>query len=176
MQRVVLAGFMGSGKSTVGRILAKRLGWGFTDLDTCVEDRLGLAVPRIFALHGEAVFRAAEVQDLRRLLVAPHKVIALGGGAPGTPAVRELLRSAEATVVVHLHAPFSALYERCRLQALDAASTARPLLADAEATARRYGERLEFYRAVAHWQADASAPTPEAVADQILGRLATLNG
>ena len=168
VQRLVLTGFMGSGKSTAGRLLAKRLGWQFADLDTCIEARLGLSVPQIFTLHGEQAFRAAEVHDLAHLLSGSRRVIALGGGAPETPAVRALLADSAGTAVVHLDAPFSVLYERCQKQAMEARSVDRPLLSDVQTAARRYRDRLDIYAAVAHHTAAADAGSPEIVAEAIL--------
>ena len=173
VQRLVLTGFMGSGKSTVGKILAEKLGWSFADLDQVVEAKLGLSVPEIFSLHGEAVFRAAEVEDLNDLLATSQVVIALGGGAPSSLGVRALLRETTQTRVIHLRAPFTVLYERCRLQALDSTVTGRPLLSEEAATAIRFRERMPFYDEVAHWSADTSA-TPQEVSATILRRLAEL--
>lgn len=170
--RVALTGFMGSGKTTVGGLLATQLGWAFADLDTCIAARLGLSVPQIFTLQGEAAFRAAEVEELGRLLVQPRQVIALGGGAPGTPEIRRLLQNSAATVVIQLQAPFEVLYRRCQLQAEDPAATSRPLLGDSEAASLRYRERLALYHSVAHWTAETTDASPAAVASAIVGYLA----
>lgn len=170
VQRLVLTGFMGSGKSTVGRLLAEGLGWTFVDLDTAVEAHLGLPVPAIFAQSGEEAFRAAEVHELGLLLTRSQQVVALGGGAPGTPAVQQLLSAAGETLVLHLQAPFPLLYERCRVQALDPAATDRPLLGDTEAAGRRFVERQALYERVAHHAVDASA-TPATVAGAIFNLL-----
>lgn len=173
VQRLVLTGFMGSGKSTVGKLLAHGLGWSFADLDRVIEARLGLSVPEIFFRHGEDLFRAAEVEDLKDLLATSQVVIALGGGAPGSLAVRELLRETTQTTVIHLQAPFAVLYERCRLQALDSTATGRPLLSGEAVTATRFRERMPFYAEVAHWTADSSA-TPQEASATILRRLGEL--
>jgi shikimate kinase len=82
LRRIVLTGFMGAGKTTVGRLLAARLGWDFLDLDASIESRTGLAVPSIFAAHGEAHFRQLESQALAASLGRSNIVLALGGGAP----------------------------------------------------------------------------------------------
>ena len=174
IQRVVLTGFMGSGKTTTGRVLARRLEWRFADLDDFVSQSEGLSVPEIFARQGEAAFRTAEVNALRGLLTEPHLVIALGGGAPETPAIRELLAAASGTVVVHLHAPFEALYARCLAQAADPAATSRPLLGEQRAAAERFARRLPVYAQIAHGTANADAPSAQAVADEILGKLTQL--
>lgn len=164
----MLTGFMGSGKSTVGRLLAERLGWQFADLDSCVAARLGLSIPQIFALQGESAFRAAEVSDLANLLLGSRMVIALGGGAPETPALRKLLAGNPGITVVHLQAPFPVLYDRCQKQAMEANAVDRPLLRDTETATRRYHERLELYTAVAHHTVAADAGPPDVIADAIL--------
>ncbi len=171
VQRVVLAGFMGSGKTAVGRELATQLGWQFLDLDDEVTRREGRTVPEIFAQRGEAAFRQAEFVALGELLQSQGAVIALGGGAPETEDVRRLLATDPATVVVHLHAPFDVLYDRCLVQAGDPAATVRPLLGARQAAALRYERRLTLYAQVAHHTADAAAGSPAAVAGDILDRL-----
>jgi shikimate kinase len=171
LERIVLTGFMGSGKTTVGRVLAGRLGWRFADLDEHVVTREGLSIPEIFDTHGEAFFRQAEVHALADLLRTPDCVIALGGGAPETPELRTLLGVAENTFVVHLHAPFDLLFERCVLQAQDPAATERPLARERTAASERYLRRQTAYAAVAHHRANAGLNSPDAVADAILSVL-----
>jgi shikimate kinase len=78
---IVLVGFMGAGKTTVGRLLAARLGVPFTDSDHVIEDRAGKPVRQIFADDGEAAFRALEHQVIADLLGGPDIVLAVGGGA-----------------------------------------------------------------------------------------------
>ncbi|WP_338835328.1 shikimate kinase [Neomoorella thermoacetica] len=78
---IVLIGFMGSGKTTVGRLLARDLGWSFLDTDTMVEERLGLPVKEIFAREGEEFFREVEKEAVARVATARQAVIATGGGA-----------------------------------------------------------------------------------------------
>lgn len=168
LQRIVLTGFMGSGKTTVGRLLAARLGWRFADLDDEVEARTGRSVPQIFAEDGEPAFRAAEADALAALLQDSRIVIALGGGAPGTPAVRERLASVTQTAVVHLDAPFPLLYDRCAAQALDPEATTRPLLGQRHAAAERYEARMAIYTAVAHYRVHAGSGPPEAIAGAVL--------
>jgi shikimate kinase len=155
----------------VGRALAVRLGWHFADLDESIEAREGLTVPQIFAEQGEPAFRAAETAALTELLEQEHLIIALGGGALGTPVVCDLLAHTPGTRVVHLDAPFPVLYERCAAQAMDANATARPLLGDRSAAEERYRQRRGLYQAVAHATAPADAGAPELVADCILRAL-----
>jgi shikimate kinase len=90
--RIYLTGFMGSGKSTIGPILANTLGYDFADVDRVVEKSEGLAVKEIFREKGEAYFREKEFQALLTLSVRPHLVISLGGGTLVQPAAFELIR------------------------------------------------------------------------------------
>ena len=96
--RVVLVGFMGAGKSTVGPLLADLLGWRFLDLDDRIEERAGLSVVRFFAERGEPAFREAERQAAEELGEARETVLATGGGAFAQPATREALRRNAVTV------------------------------------------------------------------------------
>jgi shikimate kinase len=78
---LLLIGFMGAGKTTIGRLLAEKLGWQFVDTDDLIVERAGKAIPRIFAEDGEAQFRQIETEVIRSLAQRAHHVIALGGGA-----------------------------------------------------------------------------------------------
>ena len=80
-RRIVLTGFMGSGKSTVGPLVAARLGWRFLDVDDVIEAEAGVAIAEIFARHGEAHFRELERATIARLAADGALVLALGGGA-----------------------------------------------------------------------------------------------
>ena len=171
LERLVLTGFMGSGKSTVGRLLAARLGWSFADLDDLVELQQGLRVPDIFEQRGEPAFRFAEFEALTGVLEQHPIVVALGGGAAATPAVRQLLSTASQTVVIHLHAEFEVLEERCRRQALESGATVRPLLQDVTAARLRYRERAPLYTALAHGRVDVSTKDPYAIVEEILSVL-----
>lgn len=171
VDRVVLTGFMGSGKTTVGRVVAERLGWRFVDLDDAVSRRERRTVPQIFAESGEAAFREAEVRALAQELEGTRVVIALGGGAPGTPAIRELLAAAHRSAVVHLHAPFAVLYERCAKQARDPSATERPLLADTSAAEQRYRDRQAIYSAIAQHTFNVEAASAAQVAEAIVRAL-----
>jgi shikimate kinase len=85
---IVLVGFMGAGKTTVGHLLAKRLGLPFSDSDEAIEQHAGRSIPQIFAEDGEPAFRALEHQVIAELLDGPALVLALGGGAPEHPGPR----------------------------------------------------------------------------------------
>ncbi len=91
--RVYLAGFMGSGKSTVGPLVADALGVNFVDLDAIVEDRAGQSIPAIFAEQGEAAFRQLETDALHATADCPDAVVALGGGTIVNDANRRFAQS-----------------------------------------------------------------------------------
>lgn len=155
LQHVVLTGFMGSGKSTVGRLLAARLGWKFLDLDRHLEARAGLSVPEIFARHGERHFRRLESSALASALGKPNTVLALGGGTPETLTNRLLLEQTPGTVTIFLDAPFPTLFDRCVLQEIS-----RPVLADPALAQVRFLQRQPLYRRLAKHTIDTSSSDP----------------
>src|SRR5262245_28837928 len=111
MKRIFVVGFMGAGKSTVGRALAQRLGWPFVDLDDEIESAEHAKISDIFAERGEPEFRRIETEALRRLLNSPDSaVIALGGGAFTVAANRELIRDHGPTI--WLDCPFEVVQRR----------------------------------------------------------------
>ena len=116
MPCVVLIGFMGAGKTTVGRALGKRLGWKFLDLDDLIEQREQKTVAEIFASSGEAAFRGMESTALTAALQdcagSGDLVLALGGGAFAQKANRDALAAAGAITVL-LEAPVEELRRRC---------------------------------------------------------------
>jgi shikimate kinase len=142
-----LVGFMGAGKSSVGRALGQRLNWLFEDLDDRIEQHEGRKIAEIFRDSGEAHFRQAEHAALRQVLDERHggavRIVALGGGAFVQAANAALLRAA-AVPTVFLDAPVEELWQRCRLQA-DAAGTERPLLGEFEQFRTLYRERRKHY-------------------------------
>jgi shikimate kinase len=97
--RIVLVGFMGCGKSTVGQVVASRLRWHFRDLDTRIEERAGKSVAHLFAEEGEERFRELELAAARESQALYEYVIAAGGGAFAQPATREALASPGAVSV-----------------------------------------------------------------------------
>ncbi|HEY4354547.1 MAG TPA: shikimate kinase [Acidobacteriaceae bacterium] len=171
VERVVLTGFMGSGKSTVGAQLAEKLGWEFLDLDSEIERRCGLTVPAIFAELGETHFRKQEAAALASILGRKHVVIALGGGAPETLGNRLLLEQTPATAVVFLEAPFAVLLGRCEEQAAQPDATARPVLADRDQAQARFNTRQRFYERIANLRLDTASLTPEGTVQTLLDRL-----
>ena len=149
LDRIVLTGFMGSGKTTAGTLLADRLGWRFLDLDREIEARHQRSVPDIFAEYGEAHFRHLESATLASLLGQRRAVIALGGGAPEELGNRLLLEQTPHTAVVYLAANFDILTARCAAQAADPSATARPNLADLNLAERRFRLRRPHYERIA---------------------------
>jgi shikimate kinase len=148
---VCLTGFMGSGKSTVGRMLAAQLAWHFTDLDSEIERESGLAISQIFAQKGEAVFRDLEHEILARVLRSAaardtRLVLALGGGTFAQVRNAALIRESganprgPASVVIWLDCPTDELLQRCVLMG------DRPLFRDEVSFRKLYEERLPHYR------------------------------
>jgi shikimate kinase len=166
--RIVLTGFMGAGKSTVGRLLAAELGWNFADVDAEVEERYGSSIAQIFEENGEAEFRRRESAAIARALGRGNIVIALGGGAPETVTNRLLLEQTARTAVIFLDAPFEVLFDRCVLQE---GAAIRPLLMDAAAAAERFRLRAPVYRRCAKHHVDTADQHPQQTVAEILSLL-----
>lgn len=167
LSRVILTGFMGAGKTTVGVLLAERLGWDFADSDALVEARAGLRVAEIFARQGEAEFRQMEAAAIAEASRRGRLVLALGGGALEAAATREILQGLRATLIVFLDAPLETLVARCTAHA---DGPVRPVLADEARLEQRWRSRLPWYRQ-AHLTVDTTNAVPEAVAAQIVSHL-----
>jgi shikimate kinase len=171
-RRIILTGFMGAGKSTIGRILAQRLGWSFLDLDHHLEQRAQATIPELFARHGEPHFRRLESSALASALAATSTVIALGGGTPEIHTNRLLLEQTPGTRILFLDAPFPVLFDRCMLQALESNATERPVLADPTAAQARFALRQPIYRRLAHHTQQTADLTPGDTVTAILATLA----
>ena len=115
-RRIVLTGFMGSGKTTVGPLVAKRLGWKFLDVDEVIEAEAGVTIAELFTRDGEAAFREREHATIARLCSTGDAplVLALGGGAIEHALSRALLVSTPATLLVHLEVELATTLKRCR--------------------------------------------------------------
>lgn len=162
--RLLLVGMMGAGKSTVGRLLAGRLGWPYLDSDEEVLRRTGRTVPQIWHEEGEAAFRRQEAAVLAEALARPAPdVVAVAGGAVLDPANRDLIRASGA-VVAWLRA------EPATLAARVGDGAGRPLLeADpAGAVAALDAVRRPVYTELAEVVVDVDGRTPEEVADAVL--------
>jgi shikimate kinase len=139
---VVLVGFMGAGKSTVGAALGRRLGWPFEDLDVRIQAREKRSVEQIFRESGESVFRQLEHAALCSMVEefgASAKVVALGGGAFAQEKNTALLEQAGITTIF-LDAPVEELFRRCQEQQLE-----RPLRRDLDEFRRLYESRRPRY-------------------------------
>src|ERR1700733_6821720 len=167
LKRLVLTGFMGAGKSTIGRLLAARIGWNFLDLDAHLESRTNATIPQLFEQHGEARFRPLESTALASALGYSNIVLALGGGTPEDLTNRLLLEQTPATFTVFLDAPFPTLYDRCILQDIP-----RPVLADPAAAQLRFERRHPLYRRMAGLTIATSDQTPAQTVDALLLALA----
>ncbi len=111
LSRVFLVGFMCSGKTTVGGILAERLGWDFVDVDTEIERREGMRITRIFETKGESYFRKLELDILRELSCREGVVISTGGGLGANPEAMDLMKSRG--IVIWLDVSFEEFMRRC---------------------------------------------------------------
>lgn len=165
--KIVLAGFMGAGKSTAGRALAARLDLPFADLDAEIAAAAGAPVPAIFAARGEEGFRALETEVAARLLARPgSEVVASGGGFPCREENRALVRASNA-LVLHLEAPFETLWGRI------AGAGGRPLARSREETEALFRRRAPVYRDFCDFAVPTSdAAPPEAVAAALAAALA----
>jgi shikimate kinase len=160
--RIILTGFMGSGKSTVGPLIAHRLGWRFIDIDDVIEAEAGTTIAQIFAHHGESAFRDLEHQTIARLASGQNLVLALGGGAIEREDTRDFLLTNPGTLLVHLEVALETTLARC-----SGTEGTRPVLSDHANLAARYQRRLPLYRA-AHGSIPADKKSPQAVADAVL--------
>lgn len=164
---IVFTGFMGAGKTTVGELLATRLGWRFVDSDRVVEERAGMTVGEIFADQGEAAFRELEAAAIRDTARGEHVVLALGGGALERAETREFLAGMPGWRVIFLDAPLEVLLARC---AEHAEGPVRPVLRDRDRLAERWKARLPWYRE-AHLTIETAERTPQAVVECVLAEL-----
>lgn len=165
VRRIVLTGFMGSGKSTVGPMVAERLGWRFVDADDVIVAETGMAIADFFTRHGEAAFREREQETIARLAEEDALVLALGGGAIEDVGTRELLLHGEGTLLVHLEVSLETARARC-----GGTEHTRPVLKDEVRLAARFEKRLPLYRE-AHTTVVVDELTPEGVAEAVLKRI-----
>ena len=153
---------MGSGKTTVGTLLARQLAWRFVDLDDRIEEAAGITIAQFFERHGEPAFRQLEADQLRAALgrAVEHKegtVLALGGGTYAQPGCPEFLRNAGITVL-WLDSPIDVLLSRCMTMA------GRPLFRDEASFRALHAQRLPSYQLADH-RIDSSGEPAQVVAE-----------
>ena len=163
---LILVGMMGAGKTTVGRMLARRLKRAFYDSDEEIERRCGVRIPVIFEIEGEAGFRTRETQVIADLCALSNAVLATGGGVVLSEENRR--RIAARGTVVYLHARPSYLWQRVRND------RNRPLLATADPQQRiedLYSQRDPLYREVADLVIDTGKQSVQALVAELIPRL-----
>jgi len=161
---VVLVGFMGAGKTTVGHIIAERFGQPFVDSDVLIEQRLGRDIRDIFRIEGEAYFRQLEHETVAELVRGQDAVIALGGGAVEDPRSRAILRNAR---VVYLRVSYDQAMARVKSDEL------RPMLHRPDLD-EVYKRRLPVYEDLSMLTIDTDGRRPDAVALDVLTQLTRL--
>jgi len=165
--RIVLVGFMGAGKSTIGPLLAQRLGWRFVDSDHCLEEKTGARIADLFSALGEPEFRRRESQAIAELHKDNELVLALGGGAMESESTRRMIAESPDTCVVFLKAPLEILIERCERQPHAAI---RPILNRRDVLEQRFQSRQRQYES-AHITVNTNGESPATVVDSILNKL-----
>ena len=162
VDRVILIGFMGSGKTSVGRALASRLGWELVDTDALVEERAHASIADIFRDRGEHAFRELEAEVLASLRGRARLVVATGGGAPAQPRNRDFFRG---QAVFHLRVSLETALQRT------GGNLDRPLLSQGDEAVRAlYESRWPIYEALGSG-VETGGRDPAAVAEQILDLL-----
>ena len=158
---LVLVGLMGAGKSTIGRRLAKHIGWRFVDSDEEIEAAAGCRIADIFTIHGEPIFRDLEKRVIGRLLTEEPLVLATGGGAWMQPAVREIIKGHATSV--WLRAELDVLTERVSRR------DHRPLLENGDK--REILDRLMRERYPVYEQADVVVDSSHGPHEQVVERV-----
>jgi shikimate kinase / 3-dehydroquinate synthase len=161
---VVLVGFMGAGKTTVGHIIAERLGYPFVDSDVLIEQRLGRSIREVFAAEGEGYFRELEHVTVAELVRGEDAVVSLGGGAAEEPRTRAVLRNSR---VVYLQVSYDEAMSRVQ------GDEYRPMLHRADLS-EVYKRRVPVYEDLSVLTVDTDGRRPEAVAREVLAELTRL--
>lgn len=176
-KQIVLIGYRGSGKSSVGKLLAQRLKWAWCDSDDEVEAGLDVSIAKVFQQHGESHFRDLETAAIQRLIDAADargQVISLGGGAPMQERNRELWK--ERATCVYLKGSAKTLYQR--ISSDESSENRRPDLTDEGGLAevqKMLDLRSSTYRSCADLIVDVDDRTPTEIVDQILKYQSALN-
>lgn len=159
-QNIVLAGFMGTGKTTVGRLVAEQLGWQFVDTDAIIAARAGRTIAQIFEQDGETAFRQLEAVVCPETAAIPHRVIAVGGGALLNPTIRACVE--ERGLIICLTCDLDEIVRRV------GDDPSRPLFApDRERLARLLESRAGHYASLRH-SIDTTRLTPEQTTEEVI--------
>jgi len=168
LRAIFLVGFMGAGKTTVGRALGEFLGWRFEDLDDRIRAREGRSIPEIFAQSGEAEFRRYELAALQELLeevrFGPPTVAALGGGAFAQADIVDLVQKS-GSLSIFLDAPPEELWRRCTSHEVE-----RPLLRGRTEFEQLYQKRRPYYLR-ANMRVDTTSRAIDTIVEEITGSL-----
>jgi shikimate kinase len=157
---------MGAGKSTVGKLLAKKLGRQFLDADHVIEDRCGVKIPVIFEMEGEDGFRRREAQAIKDITAEQDVILATGGGAVLLPENRQFL--AERGTVIYLHANPMELWHRTK------GGEGRPLLKNGDAKKileNLYAIRDPLYREIADYVIETGKPSVNQLVNTLIMQL-----
>lgn len=135
MTNIFLCGFMGAGKTTVGKVLAKKMGRRFIDLDHYIEQQAGCSIPQIFEQHGETEFRKKEREAIGHFIESENYVVALGGGALQNQILTDKIKTQ--TLLIFIDCPVSVVLGRLRY------SRKRPLLLNADGSRKEAGQLMQ---------------------------------
>jgi shikimate kinase len=163
---IFLIGLMGAGKSTVGKLLAKKLGRRFLDADHVIEDRCGVKIPIIFEMEGEDGFRKREAQAIKDITAEQDVILATGGGAILLPENRQFL--SERGTVIYLHANPMELWHRTK------GGEGRPLLRNGDAKKileNLYAIRDPLYREIADHVIETGKPSVNQLVNTLIMQL-----
>ncbi|WP_082091855.1 shikimate kinase [Polynucleobacter duraquae] len=163
---IFLIGLMGAGKSTVGKLLAKKLGRRFLDADHVIEDRCGVKIPVIFEMEGEDGFRKREAQAINDITAEHDVILATGGGAVLLPENRQFL--SERGLVIYLHANPIELWHRTK------GGEGRPLLKNGDAKKileNLYAVRDPLYREIADYIIETGKPSVNQLVNTLIMQL-----
>lgn len=167
---LVLIGYRATGKTTLARLLAQRLGWNWADADVEIERRAGKQIARIFAEDGEPAFRDLEAQVVADLCRCQHLVLATGGGAPLREESRQRMRAA-GKVVWLMARPETILARMCADQTTAARRPSLTGKGPLEEIVDLLAKRTPIYAATAHLCVDTEGKSPAQLVDEILGHL-----
>ncbi len=165
IDNIVLIGFMGTGKTSCGELLAQRLHWEFVEMDKLIEQKSGMSIPDIFAQKGEPHFRDLETQICRTLTTKHHVIISAGGGVVTRPENVQILRSF--AYLVLLTASKEEIFRRIMLEGKEK----RPLLAKPDPMGeieKLLAKREPLYKDAANAQVDTTGKNPRKIISEIL--------